>query len=159
MLLLGGDLNGHVGEQSDGFEGIHGGHGYGDRNSDGIRILDFCVANQLAVLNTFYKKNPNRLVSYSSGGNQTQSDYILTRRSQLKNIRNTKVIGSEECITRHKLLFCDAVLTTRPLKQPQIPPRRKIWKLNNNAVQEQFEQIIQVKCQNLPAMLIMSGMY
>ena len=68
MLLLGGDFNGHVGEQSDGFEGIHGGHGYGDRNSDGIRILDFCVANQLAVLNTFYKKNPNRLATYSSGG-------------------------------------------------------------------------------------------
>ena len=29
MLIVCGDLNGHVGETSRGFEGLHGGHGYG----------------------------------------------------------------------------------------------------------------------------------
>ena len=32
MLIVGGDLNGHVGEKSSGFEGVHGGHGYGVQN-------------------------------------------------------------------------------------------------------------------------------
>ena len=45
MLLIGGDLNGHVGENTVGFEDVHGGHGYGNQNPDGVRILDFCLAN------------------------------------------------------------------------------------------------------------------
>ena len=32
MMMLGGDLNGHVGERMDGFEGVHGGKGFGNRN-------------------------------------------------------------------------------------------------------------------------------
>ena len=31
MLVLGGDFNGHVGKYSAGFEGVHGGSGYGIR--------------------------------------------------------------------------------------------------------------------------------
>ena len=132
MLLLGGDLNGHVGQQSTSFEDGHGGYGYGEQNQDGVRILDFCVSNKLAIVNTFFQKtNNNRLVTYSSGGNQTQIDYILTKRCQLKNIRDVKVIGREECITQHKLLFSDVTLSTTPAKAPLIPPRRKLWKLND----------------------------
>ena len=35
-LLIGGDFNGHVGEHFAGFEGIHGGNGYGVINQDGL---------------------------------------------------------------------------------------------------------------------------
>ena len=31
-LFIGGDLNGHVGTSNTGFEGAHGGFGYGIRN-------------------------------------------------------------------------------------------------------------------------------
>ena len=107
MLVLGGDFNGHVGEPSAGFEGVHGGNGYGVRNQDGLLILDFSVANKLAIANTFFQKNNSRLITFSSGGNHMQIDYILIRRAQLKSIKDTKVISSEECITQHKLLVCD----------------------------------------------------
>ena len=40
MLLVCGDLNGHVGKTSSGFEGLHGGHGYGVRNAEGTRMLE-----------------------------------------------------------------------------------------------------------------------
>ena len=71
MLVLGGDFNGHVGEPSAGFEGVHGGNGYGVRNQDGLLILDFSVANKLAIANTFFQKNNSRLITFSSGGNHT----------------------------------------------------------------------------------------
>ena len=45
MLVLGGEFNGCVSQHSAGFEGIHGGSGYGMRNQDGLPILDFCVVN------------------------------------------------------------------------------------------------------------------
>ena len=85
MLLLGCDFNGHVGEHSAGFEGVHRGSGYGMRNQDGLRILNFCVADKLAITNTFFRKN---------------------KRAQLKNIKDTKVISSEECITQPVKPIC-----------------------------------------------------
>ena len=38
VLILCGDLNSHIGEDSDGFKDIHGACGYGIRNAEG-RIL------------------------------------------------------------------------------------------------------------------------
>ena len=34
-FFIGGDLNGHVGTTSAGFEAVHGGFGYGSRNQEG----------------------------------------------------------------------------------------------------------------------------
>ena len=150
MLVLGGDFNGHVGEPSARFEGVHGGNGYGVRNQDGLLILDFSVANKLAIVNTFFQKNNSRLITFSSGGNHTQIDYILVRRAQLKSIKDTKVISSEECITQHKLLVCDLVVSTKPIKPIRIPPRRKTWKLRDPDVQKAFEQAVLRKCQHVP---------
>ncbi|GKD78308.1 craniofacial development protein 2-like protein, partial [Tanacetum coccineum] len=33
-LILGGDLNGHIGAAADGYEGVHGGFGFGERNEE-----------------------------------------------------------------------------------------------------------------------------
>ena len=44
-----GDLNGHVGVDRDGFKTVVGAFGIGDRNSEGVRLLDFYV------LNTYFK--------------------------------------------------------------------------------------------------------
>ena len=77
MLVLGGDFNGHVGERSAGFQGVHGGSWYGMRNQDGLHILDFCVGNKLAITNSFFHKNKTSLITFSSGGNHTQIDFIL----------------------------------------------------------------------------------
>ena len=65
-------MNGRVGQQSTGYEDIHGGYGYGEQNKYGVRILftNFCVSNKLSIINTFFQKiNNNRLVTYSYGGN------------------------------------------------------------------------------------------
>ncbi|XP_071700650.1 uncharacterized protein [Rutidosis leptorrhynchoides] len=55
-LLIGGDLNGHIGTGVEGFTGVHGGFGYGVRNEEGLSILEFAVAHDLAVVNLFFKK-------------------------------------------------------------------------------------------------------
>ncbi|ESO03038.1 hypothetical protein HELRODRAFT_173904 [Helobdella robusta] len=44
-IVIGGDLNGHVGEKTDGFDNVHGGFGYGERNEDGNRILEFAESH------------------------------------------------------------------------------------------------------------------
>ena len=146
MLVLGGDFNEHVAEHSVEFEGVHGGSRYGMRNQDGLPILDFCVANKLAITNTFFRKNNIRLITFSSGGNHTQIDFILVRKVQLKNIKDTKVINSEECITQHKLRVCNLVVSRKPIKTFRIPQRKKTWKLKDTAMQKEFEQVVSMKC-------------
>ena len=41
-VLIGGDLNGHVGAESSGYEDVHGGFGFGDRNVEGEMIFGIC---------------------------------------------------------------------------------------------------------------------
>ena len=72
-----GDWNGHVGTAADGFELVHGGRGFGKRNPEGERVLDFALANDLVVGNTLFIKRESHLVTFSSGGNKTQVDYVL----------------------------------------------------------------------------------
>ena len=40
-LIIGGDLNGHVGSCRDGCESVHGGFGIGNRNEAGSGIMEF----------------------------------------------------------------------------------------------------------------------
>ena len=46
------DWNGHVGADSNGFEEVHHGKGFGVRNVEGERLLEFALANDLSVGNT-----------------------------------------------------------------------------------------------------------
>jgi hypothetical protein len=56
-LFIGGDLNGHVGSTRVGFDGMHGGFGYGSRNQEGEGILNFVLAYDLFVTNTLFRKS------------------------------------------------------------------------------------------------------
>ena len=44
LLLFCGDMNGHVGAEVDGFEGVHGGYGFVRRNKDGEMLLELADA-------------------------------------------------------------------------------------------------------------------
>ena len=137
-VILGGDFNGHVGRIGQGYEGIHGGYGYGDRNREGERILDFCAALNMFVGNTYFKKKESHLVTFESGSARTQIDYFLFRQNQRKYLCDVKVIPSEECITQHKPVVC--VFKIRKLKSSKrkFIPKRKVWKLGNSGVVDSF---------------------
>ena len=40
-IFIDNDLNGHIGIHDDGYGGVHGGKGFGTRNAEGGRILEF----------------------------------------------------------------------------------------------------------------------
>ena len=66
-LFIGEDLNGHVGTTSACFEAVYRGFGYGSRNQEGKEVLDFAVAFDLMIANTFFRKRESHLVTFSSG--------------------------------------------------------------------------------------------
>ena len=53
-LVIGFDLNGHVGKGISHFETEHGGHEYGQQNPEGESIPSFDQAYKLVVANTYF---------------------------------------------------------------------------------------------------------
>ena len=129
-LVISGDMNAHVGESAEGFEEIHGGRGFGRRNQEGERFLELSEAMNLVVLNTQFVKRRSHLVTYKSGQNETQIDYILIRKEDKTLATDCKVIPSESVVAQHKLVVVDFRL--RPEKNRKPPVRKKkikSWKL------------------------------
>jgi len=78
-LFIGGDFNGHIGSRGEGYKTVHGDLGYGVRNSAGVSILDFAVAYNLSIVNSYFRKREEHLVTFKSGSARTQIDYFLMR--------------------------------------------------------------------------------
>ena len=66
--------HGHVGIDRAGYNNVHGGHGLDVVNEDGIQVLDFATAYEMRIMNTFYQKPRNHLVTYNSGGGTRKSN-------------------------------------------------------------------------------------
>ena len=55
-------FNGHVGSNPENYVDQLEGFGYGVRNKDGERILEFCAGMNTIVENTYFKKRASHLV-------------------------------------------------------------------------------------------------
>ena len=96
--------NGHIGSSNVGYDGTHGGFGYGSRNTDGSRILEFADGLNLVICNTLFTKQEAKLVTYVAGPVKST---VMVRQEDKAKVRNVKVISSEECVPKHKLLVMD----------------------------------------------------
>ena len=91
FLIPYGDWNGHIGHLADGyFEGVHGGLDFGERNGDHDGLLEFASSFNLVVTNSYFCKNKSHLVTFHSSNNQSQTDYILVQKRNLRCIKDVK---------------------------------------------------------------------
>lgn len=142
-LFIGGDLNGHVGTSNTGFEGVHGGFGYGIRNQEGEDVLSFALAYDMIVANTLFKKRESHLVTFSSGQHCSQIDFILSRREDRGACLDCKVIPGESVVHQHKLVVADFRFRIRVQRDKRAKvARTKWWKLNGEVAQAFKERVI-----------------
>jgi hypothetical protein len=142
-LVVGGDFNCHVGTAADGYEGVHGGHGFGQRNVEGEMLLELASALELVVVNTCFKKRDSQKVTFESGGARTVVDYVLVRRQDRAMVQDAKVIPGEPELLQHRLVACvlDVQECVKPKKQ-QFVGRCKVWRLKDADVRKRFvEQV------------------
>ena len=131
-VWIGWDLNGHVGEGSRGASEVLGKHGVGMRNEEGDNIVEFAIAYQLAIVNTYFQKRLSRRITYTSGGVHTQVDYILCRRKELKRVRDCKVLPKEAAAKQHKVTVCNAEIITRGNQRTKKQKKTRWMKLNES---------------------------
>ena len=83
-IVLGANLNKHVGKGNTGDEKIMKRYGAGTRNKERSMVVDFEKRMNLAIVNIYFKKKDEHRVTYMSGGKSTQVDYVMCRRGNLK---------------------------------------------------------------------------
>ena len=71
-IVLGADLNGHVGEENIGDEKIMGRYDAETRNKEGSMVVDFAKRIDLAIVNTYFNKKDKHRVTYESGEKSTK---------------------------------------------------------------------------------------
>ena len=144
-LIVGGDMNGHIGMDRAGYEEVLGRYGFGDRNAEGEPVLDLCKNHDLRVLNTYFKKPREKLITYKSGELSTQLDLILMRTKRGIVVTDCYAAPGEACLTQHRpvcaILYCKDYRRTR-----RVPIKRiKLWKLKDEELRREYEAKLQEK--------------
>ena len=132
MDLIGADFNGHFGEGSRGALEVLGKHGVGMRNEERGNIVEFAIAHQLAIVNTYFQKRLSRRITYTSGGVHTRVDYIVCRTKELQRVRDCKVLPKEAVAKQHKVVVCNAEIITRGNQRMKKQKKTRWWKLNGS---------------------------
>ena len=90
-------------------------------------------------------KRETRLITYSSGGDSTQIDYILYHKSFSSAVRNVKVIPNEECVKQHYMVVCDFSTHIPRVIKKSSQPCIRTWKMRDPATANQFQSAFKIK--------------
>ncbi|VDP13807.1 unnamed protein product [Heligmosomoides polygyrus] len=85
VIVVAGSLDGHVGAAKDGYS-CHGGFGYGSRNADGKRFLEYARSHNLTIRE------------------HQDSDFVLVKDRDRKLVTDAKIVPYERVAPQHRPL-------------------------------------------------------
>ena len=138
-IVLGADLNRHVGEGNIGDEEIMRKYGAEMRNTEGPMVVNFAKRMNLAIVNTYFKKKEEHRVTYKSGEKSSQVNYVMCRRKNLKKMCNCKVIVNE-CVAKQRMVASKMALMVKKKKAKKVKTKIRWLKLKETSCQEAFRQ-------------------
>ena len=69
--------------------------------------MEFADGLNLVICNTLFTKQEAKLVTNVAGPVKSTVNYNMVWQEDKAKVRNVKVISSEECVPKHKLLVMD----------------------------------------------------
>ena len=105
MVITMGDFNAKIPREHDNERGHVSMYGQGERSDNGDALVEFAVAHDLRMMNTFYKQHPRRLFTWThpNGYSKNQIDFILVPNRWKSSITNVKTLPGADCGTDHEL--------------------------------------------------------
>ncbi|XP_016576549.1 craniofacial development protein 2-like [Capsicum annuum] len=119
IIFIVGDFNGQIGVLSGGYDDVHRGFGFSNRNGEGDALLDFVRAFGLVVFNLSFSKKEDYLITFQSGVAKTQIDFQLLRKGNKVICNDCKVMPSEYLSTQHRFLVMDLFIKKRKKSRPR----------------------------------------
>ena len=111
LKIIMGDLNARIGARKKG-ECSVGSHGYGARNDRGNRLVEFAECEKFFIMNSFFKKKPQRKWTWrSANGATSEIDYILTNKKYI--IQDCSVLNNFNTGSDHRMVRCKLLLNTK----------------------------------------------
>ena len=157
-ILILGDFNAHVRNDSTTWKFVVGSNGNNDLNLQGRLLLDFCSYSALAIMNTFFRhKDIHKYTWYKSGDKTTQRsiiDIFAVTDNLRQTITNVCVKRGAELSTDHHLVVCNIKMTPiyrRKLVKAKTRIRMKWEQLSQNNIQRNFCKKIDEKFKQLSA--------
>ena len=142
-----GDLNAHVGMERTGVREVLGAFGAGDRNGEGEVLIDFCLRNELSIMNTYYKHQDSHKWSWyrwdSEIGDYTQKsmiDFFITNNKKV--FRDVKSVPSISLDSDHRLVLAKLSIKNPKRQRKVLKERFCLERLKEREVADEFRSKI-----------------
>merc|ERR1712015_439437 len=114
-LIILGDFNARVGSDNDIWKPL-GPFGVGNVNSNGLLMLQLCTELDMVITNSFFyqKKEHKATWFHPQSKHGHLLDYIVCRRSDLRNFCKVKVMRGADCDTDHLMVWAKLKVSIRP---------------------------------------------
>ena len=150
--LLMGDFNARVGKRRE-MERVLGPFGEDTRNMEGEALIDFCVRNDLKIMNTFFKHRESHIFTRYRWNQVTQQfdqksviDYMIV--SDKRMVKNVKVIPGVSLDADHRLVVADMKIRGEGGVNEQKRAVIRVEKLEEQETRRNYEREMQETLRN-----------